>query len=96
MNNITIRHLLLAFLPVFLIAGAQNAVAQKKQARDKYWRILITMDGREKNSKADDPNEPWAKNAPTSLKQRMVDEFCPSRARLGLAKRYAGKLWTGK
>jgi len=28
-----------------------------------------------KNSLADDPNEPWAKNAPRQLKKRMYEEF---------------------
>ena len=28
-----------------------------------------------KNAKADDPNEPWAKNAPRQVTKRMVDEF---------------------
>jgi hypothetical protein len=28
-----------------------------------------------KNRKADDPNEPWAKNAPTHLTRRFVEEF---------------------
>jgi len=28
-----------------------------------------------KNSLADDPNEPWAKNAPTHVTRRMVEEF---------------------
>ena len=28
-----------------------------------------------KNAKADDPNEPWAKNAPRQVTKRMLDEF---------------------
>jgi hypothetical protein len=28
-----------------------------------------------RNSKADDPNEPWAKNAPRQVTKRMLDEF---------------------
>ncbi len=74
MKNITIRFLLLAFLPVFLIAEAENAAAQKNKHEVNIGAYYY--DGWSgKNSKADDPNEPWAKNAPTSLKQRMVDEF---------------------
>ena len=39
---------------------------------------------------ADDPNQPWAKDAPTHLTRRMVEEFPEREPVWGVACRFAG------
>ncbi|MCL4484391.1 MAG: hypothetical protein M1445_17575, partial [Bacteroidetes bacterium] len=60
---------------ILVLTGfAWNAGAQGKKPQLKVGAYYF--DGwAGQNRKASDPNEPWAKNAPTNLSRRMVEEF---------------------
>jgi hypothetical protein len=64
--------LLIVFLFVIVCAG--NVTAQDQKTKIKVGAYYYDGWGG-RNAKADDPNEPWAKNAPRQLTRRMVEEF---------------------
>ena len=64
--------LLIVFLSV--IACVCNVTAQDQKTKIKVGAYYYDGWGG-RNAKADDPNEPWAKNAPRQLTRRMVEEF---------------------
>ncbi len=74
MRNFVNQFSTLIFLLFFFVAGTTDAFGQKKSQKVNVGAYYY--DGWSGiNRKADDPNEPWAKNAPTSLTRRMVEEF---------------------
>jgi hypothetical protein len=71
MKSKSIYFLSVAFLGISLTACTENVKKTKPATIGVYY-----FDGWSgKNRFADDPNEPWAKNAPTHLSRRLAEEF---------------------
>jgi hypothetical protein len=73
-TNITFAKAILLF-GLFTLVGwaSNNAIGQTKPRLEVGAYYYDGWSGR--NAKADDPNEPWAKNAPRQLNRRFVEEF---------------------
>ena len=65
------------FLPVliFLLTGSLSEIAAQQTKLPIKVGVYYYDGWGGKNAKADNPNEPWAKNAPRQVTKRMLNEF---------------------
>src|SRR5690554_4729107 len=72
----TLTLLFLSILLIMTAASCKKEQNEKWEQRDDIKIGAYFFDGWSgKNRHANDPNEPWAENAPSHLTRRMIEEF---------------------